>query len=121
MSDCIPDAYGVNTRKARKNHKCCECRGLIKAGESYFYHHGVWDGQGRSFKMCPECNQLMIDINKNAVYPDDSVSFEELYLHAVESMDWLKRYIDIKEKRGAIPIRWMIDKYEKSKLQSTSR
>lgn len=40
----MPAVFGQEQRKARKEHKCCECAGLIKPGETYTYSHGVWDG-----------------------------------------------------------------------------
>jgi hypothetical protein len=59
MCDC-DDNYcitggGVN-RKARKDHKCCECRRIIKAGETYEYFSGLWRDSGfGDFKTCSHC------------------------------------------------------------------
>lgn len=42
-------------RKARKSHKCGECRHVIVPGEVYEYFKGVWDGQASDFKSCVCC------------------------------------------------------------------
>ena len=55
-----PECYDVKERRAKKDHKCCECKGTIKKGETYHYHHGVWNGEGASFKKSEEvqCRNL---------------------------------------------------------------
>lgn len=58
MSDA-PSVFGQDQRKARKEHKCCECRSIIRVGEIYSYSHGVWDGSGASFKQCMSCDEVM--------------------------------------------------------------
>ena len=58
----FPVVYHMKVLRARKEHRCCECGGKILSGESYNYHSGVWDGQGMSFKVCPECDLLRKDL-----------------------------------------------------------
>ena len=53
-----PSAFSSKTRRARKAHKCCECRGTIAAGEEYLYISGVWDGSPASFKTCSTCVEI---------------------------------------------------------------
>lgn len=55
MCDIYPDAFNSQTRKARKNHICCECRGRILAKEQYEYSSGIWEGRPDSFKTCLAC------------------------------------------------------------------
>lgn len=57
MSDCDnpASAYREQPRRARKDHRCCECTRPIPAGDHYKYISGVWDGQGASFKTCWPC------------------------------------------------------------------
>lgn len=57
MSD-MPTAYRMVKRVARKDHKCCECRGVIKRGETYNYHSGIWSGEPESYKVCVDCDAL---------------------------------------------------------------
>lgn len=53
-----PSVYDAKTRKAKKEHKCSECRGVIKPGEVYEHAWGVWDGDAQTFKACPDCLEL---------------------------------------------------------------
>lgn len=50
-----PECYQEIWRKARKDHKCCECYRDIKKGEKYQYISGIWDGRPSSFKTCKQC------------------------------------------------------------------
>jgi hypothetical protein len=55
----MPSCFTQVNRKARKEHKCCECSETIKKGETYSYTSGVWDGTGQSFKQCTNCREIM--------------------------------------------------------------
>ncbi len=114
MIDEFLQAYGYENRKARKEHRCCECGGIIRAGESYTYHHGILDGSGCSFKVCQDCQYLRDWFEKQTVYPEDGVAFEELYEHVFESDDiWvMQKYIDNRLKRGRDIPSWMAHKLE---------
>lgn len=57
MSEEYPECFRRVLRKARKPHRCCECRGVIQRGEVYTYMSGIWD-YPQSFKTCPECIQI---------------------------------------------------------------
>lgn len=50
--------YAVEVRKAKKAHKCSECRGVIGAGETYEHARGVWDGEPGTYKTCKDCADL---------------------------------------------------------------
>ena len=41
--------------KARKAHKCSECKRVIFSGERYERIGGLWDGQWDHFKICTDC------------------------------------------------------------------
>jgi hypothetical protein len=59
--DCdydAPEFCDITTVKARKPHRCYECRGSIKPGESYERTAGKWDGDFCSFKTCALCREL---------------------------------------------------------------
>jgi len=59
MSDYEPmQAYRHIERTARKTHKCYECDGIIKEGEQYHYHSGVFDGSRCSYHLCNQCETL---------------------------------------------------------------
>ena len=115
MIDVLPDAYGVENRHARKDHKCCECRGVIHKGEHYFYHHGVWDYQGQSFKICLDCEHLRQEIDKCYDHWEDRSSFGNLYedVFGIENIVFGRWYISTKIKRDAPIQQWMLDQLAK--------
>lgn len=53
-----PSAFWETKRKAKKRHKCSECRGWIEVGEVYTATRGVWDGSPSSYKTCSDCWEL---------------------------------------------------------------
>lgn len=62
MSDyCEPSCFKQEERKARKQHKCCECHNEINIGEVYQYSSGVWDSIPDSHKTCLSCAALWDD------------------------------------------------------------
>lgn len=59
--DCETPLCHTETRpKARKEHTCCECRGIIMPGETYQVVSGVWSGGAgpARFKTCWDCMDL---------------------------------------------------------------
>lgn len=50
-----PMAMRTVMRKARKEHRCCECSNTIKIGDIYEYVSGIWDNQASSYKTCGLC------------------------------------------------------------------
>lgn len=44
--------------RARKTHKCEECRRQIAVGEPYTSTFGVWDGWAQTFCTCQHCQKL---------------------------------------------------------------
>lgn len=77
MSCEMPSVYGHKLRRARKPHKCYECGGEILVGESYHYHHGVWNSEGASFKVCLDCEALRAELNEN-LHNEDRVGFGQI-------------------------------------------
>ena len=77
MSD-MPAVFGREERKARKEHKCCECGCPIKPGDKYQYSHGVWDGRWLSFKQCNDCCDLAEAALLSCFDPEDGPSFTGL-------------------------------------------
>lgn len=56
--DCYASCYREQIRKARKQHKCCECDEPILPGEKYEYASGVWEGRPDSFRTCLPCVRI---------------------------------------------------------------
>jgi len=50
-----PDFASTATRKARKQHECCECPDPIMPGDEYEYVSGMWDGMFMVFRTCKTC------------------------------------------------------------------
>jgi hypothetical protein len=48
----------TKTRRARKEHACCECIIPILPGARYEHVSGVWDGDPSSFKTCSSCVEI---------------------------------------------------------------
>ena len=45
----------LNGLKARKKHKCCECKGTIEKGDIYEHVFGKWDGLTEVYNTCMHC------------------------------------------------------------------
>jgi hypothetical protein len=70
-----PDVYNEVIRRARKEHKCCECRGVIQKREFYQYVSGIWNGEADSYKTCIDCVKMRKLIGSN--YCDmNEIAFE---------------------------------------------
>lgn len=50
-----PEFYSDTMPTARKEHKCGECREIIRVGEKYEKCVGVWDGSFNTHKTCMPC------------------------------------------------------------------
>lgn len=111
MCDCdleMPEFITVTNPKCRKDHKCCECRGVIKTGEKYWNHSGKWDGEFSVYKRCEDCSALIEKIKKD----EDGcacIAYELLYEEIDHSRKWLPEYVEIKRKRGANIPQWMLE------------
>ncbi len=62
--------------KARKEHKCCECRTSILPKQDYSYTSGIWDDGPLSFRQCLNCHNIFqaaisaSDYNEAPCYED---------------------------------------------------
>lgn len=99
-----PDCYTISTPKARKDHKCCECRGTISKGEVYHVFSGIWDGRAGTYKTCADCESHRNDIvDKRWLHAEDYPCFGHLYEDVFEGDDAfeIKRFMDTRRKRNA--------------------
>ena len=59
MCDCsdfeAPAVFEEITRRSRKRHRCCECKGLIEPGQHYWESRGLWDGEWSTHRTCGAC------------------------------------------------------------------
>lgn len=56
--DEMPSFQSDEWVKARKDHKCCECRKVIAVGERYERSTGKWDGRVKTYKTCAACQDI---------------------------------------------------------------
>lgn len=54
--------YRQQIRRAAKDYKCDECRGVIRKGERYEYTTGCWDGYWDDFHTCSDCIPIRCEI-----------------------------------------------------------
>ena len=105
----LPRVYSDSTPKARKEHRCCECRGTISVGEVYHIFSGYWDSWS-TFKTCDDCQELRKDIANNLDNEEWPI-FGQLNDDIFEGRDngEITRFMDIRRKRGAplSPRLWM--------------
>lgn len=81
--DGMCDFYNKETRKARKEHTCCECHRIIHRGEVYVASAGKYDGDFFSDKTCAICDEIkmtFIDPQMNAMEPGEL--WEEMRYYA---------------------------------------
>lgn len=57
-----PVGYQEITRKARKPHKCGDCKGVIQPKEFYIDISGIWNREPASFKRCTDCKHIRCEI-----------------------------------------------------------
>lgn len=81
-----PKVYHEAQPIARKEHRCCECGGIIKVGERYERVEGLWDDVWATFKTCLPCVRI-----RNEFCPTGFV-FEELRetLYACLGFDYVR-------------------------------
>ncbi len=58
----VPTFYQEQPRRARRTHRCCECRRTIAAGEVYLNSFGIWDGTPAEYCTCAECHEVREDL-----------------------------------------------------------
>lgn len=79
MSEECPACFSETYRKARKLHKCCECKQEIKSGERYRYTSAIWIDKPEAFKQCGTCAAIFdtsIDLAREHDYsPDEYPSY----------------------------------------------
>ncbi len=77
----LPQAFQTKQRRARKEHKCCECGQTINKGDLYQYSSGIWDGEPSSYKQCFSCNVISQAVLVHPAYEtdfNDGLAFGEL-------------------------------------------
>lgn len=58
------DVYTTEERKARREHRCSECRGVIRKGERYQRASMAYEGRWSSYKTCPDCLFVIYEVGR---------------------------------------------------------
>lgn len=83
-----PDFEHVKMIRARKQHKCCECRGPILPGSTYENARSVYDGRWAEHKTCSVCAAIRSDFFPcGFIYGDLWDELREM--HDDEDLSWL--------------------------------
>jgi len=53
-----PEFLSEEKRRARKDHRCSDCGGVIAVGETYVHVSGMWGGRIETYKICSGCGSL---------------------------------------------------------------
>lgn len=109
----MPAAYLHRMSRARKEHKCCECRGIISVGELYHVHSGIWDGTPERYKVCEDCERLRDSINAGLAI-DERAWFTGLaeFVFESDNLSFIKAFLITKEKRRASIDSWMNERFD---------
>lgn len=81
-ADCGPTVFRESQRRARKAHKCGECRRVIEPGEIYRYDTGIWDGEWGQHVACRHCAVAMDWLSRECdgyLYGEVLADIEEHY------------------------------------------
>ena len=54
--------------RARKPHTCCEGKGLIEPGQTYYSHAGMHEGEFQNYNICATCEAFSQAVEK--LFPD---------------------------------------------------
>lgn len=108
MSGCCTESVV----KARKEHRCGECRCFIAAGVSYVRISGAQDGQGFAHKRCTGCHEAFtwldaaLRVGPLGLAPDEGIAFGDLHSELAE-------YASESRFRDPAPLRHMLGMAER--------
>jgi len=112
----IPTIYNMKVVKARKQHKCCECEGIIETGEYYNIHSGLWVGEWSTYKVCLDCEGIRTEADKDCpMY--EGTPFEglsETVSGFENGSEIIKKFVDVCDKRNGKVPDWLREKSYKS-------
>lgn len=81
--------HATNVKKARTDHRCCECRQTIPSGSSYEKVKGIWPDFGpHTFKTCNACVALRAEVQRleeaAGCYGSEAIPPFEMLLEAAQ-------------------------------------
>jgi len=104
----MADVYEIYSRRARKAHKCCACRGTIEPRESYHIHEILYDGRWDRLKVCCDCEAIrneMNEFNKDDEMEAPDTLYENIFEYGGE---FAPRFVAIMTKRGVQVPDWIV-------------
>lgn len=100
MCDELPQPYREAMCKARKEHKCCECRRIIQPGDMYQRAEGCWDGHFETFKTCVRCARLRDKLARKHGHWMDGPNFTELREYLLDCSTLYRRLVEARTVMG---------------------
>lgn len=105
------------TIRAKKQHKCEECRGFILIGEPYVKHSGSNNGDFYSYKLDPICDRIISEVvSATDHYDQDNLVIGEIYQafeYHDQEQEWLEDYVKNMQARSTIVWPHLIARLEK--------
>ena len=83
--DCGPSFASTKLLKARKDHRCFECKGAIKKGAKYEKVEGKWGACFETFKTCTDCLSLRAEFFRSGHYFGRIWEDFEIYVDEVDA------------------------------------
>lgn len=111
-----PDFYFADSRKARKEHKCDECRRAIRPGEVYQYVSGKWDGRVGVYKTCLHCEVTQKWLRRECHGFVHGMTAEDIEEHASDY-----RRMDLYRLAAGMRRKWLTRKGERMKIPAVPR
>lgn len=107
-----PVVYRSESRRANRQHICCECRGKIFRGETYHHFTGLWDGRWDTYKTCLVCDGLRNEINSTIKDYENLVPLSGLLDYIFDGKDhkMMRIFVDNMNCHDTIVPDWMLDK-----------
>lgn len=79
--DCHTDKHP----KARKDHRCAECGGLIRKGVVYHKQTGIYDSHPYTWSVHKDCAQLFFKMNDDSgSWIDDQTRLSDFSLEEIQ-------------------------------------
>lgn len=101
-----PAFYAASVVRARKQHKCCECRTEIKIGEKHEKATGKWEGKIATYRTCLKCKELWQRVSSEVpdicmahsalndeIYNSELIVIDKQKIEVI-TVDWLQRSLN---------------------------
>lgn len=111
--------HNTRCQQARKQHRCCECGGIIPINEHYDVLVGVYEGDFYHEKQCADCSPVYERLNYESWKKNrEGITFGTMYECIDKDVIEFPKYLLTRFKRNASIHPWMIQRY--NKLQGTA-